>query len=45
MAFLLTDGSWLPIRPLMTLMKVSVGSREFTYKGRENKSVGNSQSI
>lgn len=31
MAFLLTDGSSFPIRPLITTMNVSVGNREFTW--------------
>lgn len=30
MAFLLTDASSFPIRPLITVMKVSVGSSAFT---------------
>ena len=32
MAFLLTDGSWFPISPLITVMKVSVGNKALTWK-------------
>lgn len=36
MAFLRTDGSWFPISPFITVMKVSVGSKAFTCGGEQS---------
>lgn len=39
MAFLLTDGSWFAISPLITVMNVSVGNKAFNWAGKERKQI------